>query len=443
VRHASSQAFEALKGPLDKVRKAWRKSPTPRTIPQALAWSAIAIDEKVFQRRGSVLGYAREALIDELTRALRQGATVDPVTVWWAGKWFLVDGHHRMAAWKEAIGPDAVVPVRVLQGSLSEALAASVGLNYKTKLRMTKGERTGAAWFLTVHAPEMTKAQVMAATGTSEGTVAEQRRVLQKLEALRKAEGWQAEWTTPADLDWESARAAAEGRPVAEREAGDWKRAGVAKIQRSLAAAHGKEINTNPEMFLEALAGVAEQFTPEQVAEAFGWAVGTGDDDEDGPSRTLGYAEPVAPQKAPEEVAAEHAEAMKEPTPEKREAAAAEKEQAEAATKAKHLQITRAGFMQEARRHADDPVAAAVCLRLAIDPELGRLGNTMTELATPAETSAALLAGPWAMLEAPGWVRMAPAERIKAFPHERPRGAITSTGFCTPAGGMQLHPYPG
>ena len=248
---------------LAKVRAAEaRGKKAPLEIPTALQWGQIKVVEAVFQRRGPAIDYTRAAFIDELAREVKRTGSarhLAPVVVWWCGAWFLVDGHHRMAAVRKALDTSAVVPVVVFGGSLEAALGASIGLNRKTKLAMTTGERVNAAWFLTVNAPGMSKPEVMEATGVSDGIVGTQRRVLRVLQQRQQAgDGLSALQRDPATLSWREAIASAEGKALPAWDAEGGMRAAVESITRRMGQCGlGKDIAKNPEAFLAALRQVA------------------------------------------------------------------------------------------------------------------------------------------------------------------------------------------
>ena len=242
---------------LTKVRAAAARGrkPTPAN-PKRLQWDRIKINESVFQRRGPVVNYQREAFIDELARDLKRQGTAEhlaPVVVWWAGSWLLVDGHHRMAAVHKSLGASAVVPVVVLGGDLEAALAASIALNRKTKLSMARSERLNAAWFLAIHAPGMSQAQVEEAAGVSGGTVNEQRRVLRELRKQWSAADFGSGLRDPEGMTWRDAKAAETGHRLPLWDAEEGQKTAVAAIVRTLTASLGKQIARNPEAVTEAL----------------------------------------------------------------------------------------------------------------------------------------------------------------------------------------------
>ena len=211
------KAIDDLRKRVARCRKASGPDPTH------LQWRDIAIIEAAFQLRGRTHHHKREAFIDEMARDMRRRGNADslePVTVWWAGKWLLVDGHHRMAAALKALGKDAMVPVTVLHGDIAAALTAASRLNYRVKLSMTRTERLDAAWRYATLVPEASKQLVMESTGVSEGTVSEQRRVAKALlQQWTDADFDAAAIRHPGQLSWREAQAVLHGRQSPEWDA--------------------------------------------------------------------------------------------------------------------------------------------------------------------------------------------------------------------------------
>lgn len=321
---------------IEKLRKAAGRKAPPAETPTELPADAITINEEVFQRRGPYLTGPRSQLIDEIARDLKKAGCaqgLDPVTVWWAGKWLLVDGHHRMAAVRKSLGADAAVPVVALEGDLAAALAATVGLNRKTKAAMSTTERLNGAWFLALHAPEMSQAQVEAATGASGGTINEQRRVLRELRRLFAEDGFDAARQDPERLTWREARAALAGRELPTWDAEEGRKAATGKAVRMIASSGlAKMLHRNPEAVAAALQEVCPGFMADEEEEA-------GEEEE--------ATEAASPMNKAQEKAKKDAD------------------------EARRLQTIRDGIWQEARRWAQDPGAADALMRVAIGPDLG------------------------------------------------------------------------
>ena len=124
----------------------------PRTIPTAkrLPLDRIHVAEEVLQWRlatEDVGGKTGHTLA--LAQALEDNKKgLDPLVVWWGGsRFYLIEGHHRLAAYRTAKWSKPV-PVIEFQGTLEEARLHALGGNVKDKLRMTGTEKSEAAWKL-------------------------------------------------------------------------------------------------------------------------------------------------------------------------------------------------------------------------------------------------------------------------------------------------------
>lgn len=161
--------------------------------------------------------HASETHIKELAKAPIGGNALEPIVIFWAGRWGWVnlDGHHRLSAYRLARWKHDV-PVRVLMSdNVDTALAYSGKANTADKLNMTRGEKLRTAWRLTV-ATGLSRARVVRASGVSDGTVAEMRRVRDSLLAkgysAEELSGWhwhQARLKNAGDdetdgIDWEA-----------------------------------------------------------------------------------------------------------------------------------------------------------------------------------------------------------------------------------------------
>jgi hypothetical protein len=86
--------------------------------------------------------------IGVLTRALRSTGGLKPILVFQAGgRFFAVDGHHRLTAY-DAAKWDETIPVEVFAGTFEEALMEGLRRNSADKLPMTLTEKREAAWRL-------------------------------------------------------------------------------------------------------------------------------------------------------------------------------------------------------------------------------------------------------------------------------------------------------
>ena len=79
------------------------------------------------------------------------GSRTPPVTVFPIGKhFFLIDGHHRLEAYKGRTKGFKVVPVEVFEGTFRDAWKKSLESNIHTKLPMTQEDISEAAWRIVV-----------------------------------------------------------------------------------------------------------------------------------------------------------------------------------------------------------------------------------------------------------------------------------------------------
>ncbi len=212
-------------------------------FPASLPLSAISLAVAVFQIRSGFdgSGVADHRQVHDLRRALSSGP-LDPVMVYRAGgKNYLVDGHHRIAAYR-AQGGDPLVSVKWVRGSLDEAITASVAENSKTYLNLGQGDRLAACWRL-VRLGTMTKAAIQRAAGVSESTVSRQRRLLLEFKKRFPLED-------VGEMD--DVRSMLEGGGSVDRPEFD-REAAIGRIIEALDKAFGKNLRNRPDLFGEAL----------------------------------------------------------------------------------------------------------------------------------------------------------------------------------------------
>lgn len=183
----------------------WETTPPER--PSGLLLSEIVCrSELVSFRNADAYPVVKHA--DDLTQRLkRTGTPFDPLLVARVGdRWVLLDGYLRWAAYKAA-GWRQAVPVRVFQGSASDALLAVIETNSQLKLTLTPEERSNAAWRL-VRLGAHSKAIIGKVTGTGSTSVARMRKQLKAL---------QDEGLDPESYSgWRDARRALEDRENSE-----------------------------------------------------------------------------------------------------------------------------------------------------------------------------------------------------------------------------------
>lgn len=167
---------EALKA-LEELKKSGDDDPSE---PKRLPLSAVETLPNVFQARG---GKMDEYHISDLAAARKRVDDLDPITVWRCGKYaFLVDGHHRLAAYTSYAGETGNlvdIPVQWLRGSLDEAMWAAAD-NSKAKLPMTPDQRLNRGWML-VLSGRYSKADEAKMAGISTSQIGIMRKVKVKL----------------------------------------------------------------------------------------------------------------------------------------------------------------------------------------------------------------------------------------------------------------------
>lgn len=156
---------------------------SPRVLPVA----AIETIPELFQQR-RIDAQDSNDHVQTLARAIKPGPrgakqpALEAITVFWAGDaWCVVDGHHRLAAYRLVAHP-APLPVSVLRGvTLNEAIKASLGANSKDKKELSLRCKTEAAWRFVV-AADMSKADIAALSDVAETTVATMRKTIREFQ---------------------------------------------------------------------------------------------------------------------------------------------------------------------------------------------------------------------------------------------------------------------
>lgn len=243
-------------GAFDALKAQWSKGkPQPVPHPQTLFLSSIEVREMVFQHRKPHM-HASERHVRELADVAKQ-RDLDRLTVWWDGKgWTVIDGHHRLKAYKLAGKEHEFVPVEVFEGTPEEALGRAAEANTKDKLQMSSSEKSTAAWRLVVMSEGRSKAQQAQDAGVSVRLVAMMRKAKSTL--LNDLEHLPARL---AEMSWHEARSAAAG------ETREWtseeEEVRVEKMATALRKALGATADQQPDIFRQAL----ERFSP-QLAKA-------------------------------------------------------------------------------------------------------------------------------------------------------------------------------
>ena len=168
---------------------------------------------------------------------------LDPILVLLIGRQaFLIDGHHRIAAYRKQGSED--IPVRYFEGSVRDAVLAAGEANSKAVQPMTRSECANYAWRLTCIGG-YSKAATAKAASVSERLVATMR-------ATKKTLGEQA-----ANYeDWWQASKAARGkeqRSMTDEEIDEWKEAQAQEYAERLRKTFSGKLITNPEVAARAI----------------------------------------------------------------------------------------------------------------------------------------------------------------------------------------------
>ena len=188
-------------------------------VPATLDIAAITELPSLFQPRGESLTMwpgKSDDHIRVLSRDPKRGITLDPVlVVAFGNEWFLVDGHHRIRAYRIAKW-NKPIPVEVLSTTLTGtervaiAEAESTARNRKNHLNLSELEKADVAWRMVVTNTTLSKRDTAELCGVSESTIGKMRRVKRELIELGELpEGLEA---TP----WRSAVYQASQRTVVE-----------------------------------------------------------------------------------------------------------------------------------------------------------------------------------------------------------------------------------
>ena len=163
-------------------------------IPDSLSLSQIKPASELFQPRQSLdIRHIRSLATAINNKDTKQ---LDPLVVWWSGKeWRLLDGYHRLEAYKKVTTNTALdlsVSVTVFDGELPGAMAFAIQCNSKDKLPMKPSEKSERAWKLLALKTRMKHKEIYESCGISKRLMAKMASELRQLPNDQN----------PLDLSW-------------------------------------------------------------------------------------------------------------------------------------------------------------------------------------------------------------------------------------------------
>ncbi|WP_158091530.1 ParB N-terminal domain-containing protein [Bradyrhizobium canariense] len=170
----------------------------------------IRVAEQVFQwRLPGRDAFERADHILEMAKSIRNtGAPLTDILVYpCGGAFYVVDGHHRLAAYDTARWSMAI-PARVFEGTFRDAQVRALTANSKNKLPLSREEKSEAAWRLVRQMGySLTVPEIASASTVHQRTVHTMRTVWKEVQEIAQRE----ERRLPHDLTWRAARALHKG----------------------------------------------------------------------------------------------------------------------------------------------------------------------------------------------------------------------------------------
>ena len=209
------------------------------------ALGMLVVAPKVFQPRDMEdRSWTKEAHIANLTKVVRETGKLDPIDVFAIdGKLFVVDGHCRLAAYLGAgCKTNLKIPVRLVRGTLGDALKTCASANRKDKLAFTDDDKAEAAWRIVIYDEKRKRYSlraIEAATGVSKSTVANMRTAL-----TTEVDG------DPREHSWREVKRKL--RPEVKHD-DDWQEKQMRVFAARLRKHFGDKPDVLPEVFLNAI----------------------------------------------------------------------------------------------------------------------------------------------------------------------------------------------
>lgn len=215
-----------------------------------LALKDIRVATQVFQWRNPGM-VPSDDLIFDLAKATQNTGALDPILVLpVADKYYVIDGHHRLAAYITA-GWKGDIPATVFDGSLDEAIREALRSNSKNKLSMTTNERREAAWGLVKlgkpGAWPDSITETMQLTGVGKGSVDRMRAAWTKLHS-----GQYGDVKDLAGLSWWQAKAKLDGKEQQAFDEASWLEKRAQNLANDIDRAN-LHLSKNPEITALAL----------------------------------------------------------------------------------------------------------------------------------------------------------------------------------------------
>lgn len=195
-------------------------------------------EPNLFQPRFDSIAFApgrSEAHVAMLAKTAKRGEPLDPICVVSFGdQWYMIDGHHRLAAYRKAEWAKDE-PVRVLASEqrgeerITWAVEQSYADNKKNRLALSELEKSDGAWRAVARGDSLSVTKTASTYNVGTRTVATMRETKKKLEAL----GCPA--TLMVQHGWRGAKRELQDRQdITEGSAPNWNEHQQRKIARRL-----------------------------------------------------------------------------------------------------------------------------------------------------------------------------------------------------------------
>lgn len=244
--------------------------PAPPIGRNGLSLGSVEVEEDVFQPRAlgqRERGWQSASHVKGLRDAIRdnEGHRLEPILVWWSGRrWCVVDGHHRLEAYRgfyrDRPGVTPWVPAKALEGNLREAVGASVAGNSRDKLGMSRDDKMDAAWRLTCGGG-WTRREISQRAGASMRTLTIMNGVRDKLTGM--------EVVDLADLSWKRALMISQGRELSDRDE-EWAEQQAEEMAEKLRKHLGPNLIKKPDILAMAL-GMVHPDLPKRLLQHVEW----------------------------------------------------------------------------------------------------------------------------------------------------------------------------